>query len=156
MAREFSKPNVGATGRRRIVPMMGIDFIAGNIENKKGPVRDAYGVKPASMGGRTRKWSFINFLQCNPSGKNIREYTLEEQQMQERFRVSTLSAIATAKDLTVLPRAQADYTNGVVYNYINPNNYATFRGWLTAIRHSQASLGIDITPTYTTWPPVFG
>lgn len=155
MATTLSKPNVGATGRRRIVPMMGIDFIAGNIENKKGPVRDAYGVKPASMGGRTRRWSFINFLQCNPSGRQTAEPTEDQQLLRNSFTLAVKSANATAKDLTVLPRAQTDYTNGVKYQGINPYDYATFRGWLMVIRRAQISAGVPISENYTTWPPVF-
>ena len=68
MARIFQNASVGASGRRRIVPMMGIDYIAGNIERKKSK-HGPYGARYASIGGRTRKWSTINFLQVNPAGR---------------------------------------------------------------------------------------
>lgn len=155
MARTFTKPNVGTSGRRRIVPMMGIDFIAGNIENKKGPVRNEYGVKPASMGGRTRSWSFINFLQVNPSGKRTVNYDEEATRLRAQFSTAVKSSRATTMDLTVLPRVQADFKNAIVYGGIDPNNYATLRGWISSIRYAQISAGVAVTDTYTVWPPVF-
>lgn len=164
MARTFTKPNVGASGRRRIVPMMGIDFIAGQIERKGSPIASRgsnikpYGQKPPSIGGRTRSWSFVNFLNVDANMGRSTEVSAEELQIRGNFRIGVLSANTTLKDLAILAQVQADFVNNTIYNRdsaLAPSNYATVRGWLTAIRLAQLGAGVPITTTYTTWPPVF-
>lgn len=165
MARSFVLPNVGARGRRRIVPMMGIDFIAGQIERKGGPIPQRaassstvvkpYGQKPPSIGGRTRSWSFINFLNVESNMGRSSAPTAAEVGNRTNFTNATLSALATSENLQVLSRVLADFQAGTVYNSISPNDYATPRGWLTAIRMDQIASGVNVTPTYTVWPPVY-
>lgn len=153
MARNFIKPNVGAKGRRRIVPMMGIDFIAGQIE-RKGTPDDKYGKKPASLGGRTRYWSFVNFLHVDSNMGRQTALSAGEITARENFKIAVKSARATSRDISVLSDAQYDFVSGVKYGNEDPSNYATFRGWLSAIRLEQIKNGVTITETTTTWPPV--
>lgn len=165
MARSFVMPNVGARGRRRIVPMMGIDFIAGQIERKGAPINQRqgpgespikpYGQKPPSIGGRTRSWSFINFLNVDANMGRSTNVTQAELASRENFRISTLSALATYKNLSIQAQVTTDFRNGVVYGGVRSNDYATPRGWVTAIRREQINMGVQVTPTYTVWPPVF-
>lgn len=157
MARNFVKPNVGSTGRRRIVPMMGIDFIAGDIERKGRPARSGfteskpYGVKGPSLGGRTRKWSFINFLQVNTNAARSTAVTEGEMTQRENFSNAVRSASATIQNLTASAAVQGDFIGGVVRQGVNPNNYATARGWVAAVRFAQIKAGQTITPTTDTW-----
>lgn len=165
MARTFTMPNVGARGRRRIVPMMGIDFIAGQIERKGSPVASRtaptstvakpYGQKPPSIGGRTRAWSFINFLNVDANMGRSTDVTAAELAIREDFRICTLSALATYQNLDTQAKVTTDFRNGVVYGGISSNDYATPRGWVMAIRKQQIESGQTITPTTTTWPPTF-
>lgn len=147
----------GARGRRRLVPMMGIDFIAGNIESKKTPIKRGgnypYGVRGASIGGRTRRWSDINFLQVNEAGANRAPLVASSETLQRRlnFKNATLSANATVINLSVLTLVQMDFLNGVVRQNVDPKQYATIRGWVTAVRMAQIVAGVDVTPTYTDW-----
>ena len=159
MAREFTRPNVGASGRRRLVPMMGIDFIAGNIETKKGPISgrqtgdasDPYGVKPASIGGRTRLWSFINFLQVNPANRPKTQPDQDAMQRRLNFSTARKSALATLRNLSVLTQVMLDFGNGVTRQSVSPNDYATVPGWVMAVRMAQIAAGQTITPETNTW-----
>lgn len=159
MARVFNKPNVGSTGRRRIVPMMGIDFIAGDIERKGRPARSGegqdkpYGIKGPSIGGRTRKWSFINFLQVNSNAARSTAVTQSESEQRLNFANAVRSANATVQNLTAKAQITADFINATVRVGVNPNNYATERGWVAAVRFAQIKAGQTITPTTDTWPP---
>lgn len=165
MARSFVMPNVGARGRRRIVPMMGIDFIAGQIERKGSPVAKRslsgdvvfkpYGQKPPSIGGRTRAWSFINFLNVDANMGRSTDVSQAELQARENFRICTLSALATVQSLQVLAQVNADFADGKIYGGVSANDYATPRGWVMALRKAALDEGIAITPEYTVWPPVF-
>lgn len=149
--RKTYRANVGATGRRRIVPMMGIDFIAGDIARRGEPV-PRYGVKPASLGGRTRTYSTINFLTVKPSDlKRRTPATPEERQQRINFSNAVKSSAATLKDITVLTRIGLDWNGSVVRQGVNPDNYATVRGWVTAVRLAQIADGQTITPTTTDW-----
>lgn len=146
----------GARGRRRLVPMMGIDFIAGNIESKTTPVQRGgqypYGMRGASIGGRTRRWSEINFLQVNEAGVNrAPKATTEALRRRLNFKNAVLSANATVIDLMVLTQVQQDFIGGVVRQNIDPKKYATVRGWVAAVRMAQIAAGVDVTPTYTDW-----
>lgn len=159
MARNFVKPNVGSSGRRRIVPIMGIDFIAGDIERKGRPARSGatdtkpYGVKGPSIGGRTRSWSFINFLQVNTNAERSTSVTTEEQTQRENFSNAVRSANATINNLAVAASIVRDFSAGTIYLNVNPNAYATLRGWVSAVRFAQIKAGQTITPTTDTWPP---
>lgn len=165
MARSFVMPNVGARGRRRIVPMMGIDFIAGQIERKGSPIPNRmsgttnivkpYGQKPPSIGGRTRAWSFINFLNVDANMGRSTEVTAAELAARENFRISASSALATVQSLQVLAQVNADFANGVVYGGVTPNDYATPRGWVMAVRQAQIASGVQVLPDDTRWPPSF-
>lgn len=165
MARSFVMPNVGARGRRRIVPMMGIDFIAGQIERKGSPIaqRDTdfteqikpYGQKPPSIGGRTRPWSFINFLNVDANMGRSTQVKQAEIASRDHFRTCTLSALATIQNLQVLAQVNADFAGGKTYGAVSSNDYATVRGWVMAIREAQIANGQTITPETATWPPVF-
>lgn len=160
MARNFANANVGASGRRRIVPMMGIDFIAGDIKrkdpeygagglnNRRG--RSQYGVPPANIGGRTRKWTNVNFFQVNKAGRNYRTPKPTEIAYRLLFANCCKSAIATIHNPANIARLQAEWRAGTTYFNCNSNQYATMRGWVTAVRLAQ---GGDIQPTLDTWPP---
>lgn len=160
MARQFSNANVGTTGRRRIVPMMGIDFIAGDIKRKvpeygagaKDHPYNSYGTPPASMGGRTRKWSTINFLQVN-KGYTGRAAKPSEIAWRQNFATASKSAAATVKNPAALNALMTDWRNGATYLGQFSNRFATMRGWVTAVRMAQIGSGIDIQPTTNTWPP---
>lgn len=161
MARDFTSPNTGAIGRRRIVPMMGVDFIAGQIEIKSGPLRNRttnagitktpYGVKPASIGGRTRSWSFINFLNVNSNKGWGNPKSASSEQLNQRsiFTASTSSAIKTVKNLMVLTQVIDDWANNTPRLGVYPNNYATLRGWVCAVRVAQGCMDKDMVE----WPP---
>lgn len=161
MARQFSNANVGTSGRRRIVPMMGIDFIAGDIKRKRPeygagsfnhPNTQTYGIPPANMGGRTRKWSTINFLQVN-KGYTGRQAKTSEIVQRQNFATASKSAAATVQNPAVLNALMTDWRNGATYLGQFSNRFATMRGWVTAVRMAQIGLGIDIQPTTNTWPP---
>lgn len=155
MARTFTKPNTGSIGRRRIVPMMGIDFIAGQIELKGKVVsRDGvkvYGTKPPSMGGRTRNWSFINFLHIDRNAERTSVPSQAEVDNRSAFSNATQSANATMQNLGVVAAVQADFKAGTSRQGVDPNNYATLRGWIAAVRMAQQAAGTSITPTTNTW-----
>lgn len=161
MARQFANANVGASGRRRIVPMMGIDFIAGDIKrkdpeygagglkNRGGAYR--YGVPPANIGGRTRKWTNVNFFQVNKAGRNYRVPKATETAWREHFSNCAKSTIATIQNPANISRLQTEWRAGTTYYNYNSNQFATMRGWVMAIRIAQ---GPDVvTPTLNTWPP---
>lgn len=149
MARNFIYPNTGARGVRRIVPMMGIDYIAGQIE-KKGTPNERYGKKPASMGGRTRRWSFVNFLNIDGNAGRSTPVTAAEQIQQQKFSTATASMRATFLNLSVLTQVQNDfYVLGTTYFGVNPSDYATIRGWVMAIRYST-----NAPETANEWPPI--
>lgn len=153
MPRIFQNASVGASGRRRLVPMMGIDYIAGNIEQKKSK-HGPYGARVASMGGRTRKWSTINFLQVNPAGRH-RSTAVKASEIQQRqdFKTACQSAVATVQSAAAASALQQTWREGTVIKGKDPNNYATVRGWVTAVRWVQIGNGEAITPTTDTWPP---
>lgn len=161
MARQFTNANVGTSGRRRIVPMMGIDFIAGNIERKQpeygaggSQSGSKYGRRPACIGGRTRKWSNINFVQVTPSGlRRNTPYKISEIQWQQNFGIACKSAAATVQNPAVLNVLMTEWRNGATYLGQFSNRFATMRGWVTAVRMAQIGMGIDIKPTTDTWPP---
>lgn len=150
------KAGTGARGRRRIVPMMGIDFIAGNIESKSTPItrggRYPYGTRPASIGGRTRAWSDINFLQVNPAGMNrVAAATVEVLKRRVNFKNAVLSSRNTVINLMVLTQIQQEFLGHVVRQGVNPDLYATMRGWVTAVRMAQIAAGQTITPETVDW-----
>ena len=155
-------PNVGASGRRRIVPMMGIDFIAGDIDTKAEPIRERtttggtvkypYGKKGVCFGGRTRFWSRINFMSVSTNSRNA-FVTANQITARTNFTNGTGSSRATLEDLTVLTRVQQDWIADTNYLGVIPHNYATIRGWVTAVRMAQIAEGVQVTPEYTTWPP---
>lgn len=149
MASRLIKPNVGSTGHRRIVPMIGIDFIAGDLK-KKGKINERYGNKPASMGGRTRKWSFVNFLLVS-SNAPLPPATTSQQTGRLNFANATRSSAATLDNLTQRAKIIADFKNGKVCQGVDPTIYATINGWVSAVRYAQIMAGVEITPTYTDW-----
>lgn len=154
MARSFMKPNVGSTGIRRIVPMIGIDFIAGDLKKKGRVVKrgddNPYGFKPASIGGRTRKWSFVNFIAISSNVYDA-DPTNAQLNQRENFTIAVQSANATIQDLSSVAQVTLDWKEGTVRVGINPNNYATIRGWVAAVRQAQIEAGTTITPTTSTW-----
>ena len=154
MARQFILPNVGSTGIRRIVPMVGIDFIAGDLKKKGQTVSRGsakpYGIMPANMGGRTRKWSFVNFLQVNTS--QFQDNPSNDQlTARENFATATRSANATLDNLAVVPLILVDFKEGTARQGVDPNKYATHRGWVAAVRSAQIAAGQSITPSTNTW-----
>lgn len=159
MASNWQKANVGVTGRRRLVPMMGIDFIAGNIERKQpeygaGGKKAGRGGRPACIGGRTRSWTNVNFFQITPSGprRNTPPKASEIQQ-RLRFATATQSAAATVINPGALSALMADWRAGSTRYNIDSKRYPTMRGWVTAVRLNQIADGVDIQPTTDTWPP---
>lgn len=148
------KPNVGSTGIRRIVPMIGIDFIAGDLKKKGRVVKrgdeNPYGFKPASMGGRTRKWSFVNFIAINSNVYDA-EATTAQVEQRSNFATATRSANATLNNLSTAALVFLDWKEGTMRAGINPNKYATVRGWVAAVRNAQIQQGTTITPTTDTW-----
>lgn len=159
--RTFTKPNVGASGRRRIVPIMGIDFIAGDIKRKGQPVsRDneyPYGVNPPSIGGRTLKTSFVNFLHIS-SNAPLPEPTTSQQTGRQNFSTARKSAIATLANLSVYTQITREFwgskeqgTTPVVREGVDPNDYATMTGWVMAVRMAQIAAGEQITDQTNTW-----
>lgn len=158
MARNFANANVGASGRRRIVPMMGIDFIAGDIKRKDpeygaGGLKNGYryGVPPANIGGRTRKWTNVNFFQVNKAGRTYRAPKTTEIAARLHFSNCAKSTIATIQNPANIARLQTEWRAGTTYFNYNSNRFATMRGWVMAIRYAQ---GPDVvTPTLDTWPP---
>lgn len=161
MARQFTNANVGASGRRRIVPMMGIDFIAGDIKRKvpeygagaREHPNNSYGIPPANIGGRTRKWSTVNFLQVNKGYTGRTTINPNEYAQRQHFATACKSAAATIKNPAVLNVLMTEWRNGATYLGRFSNRYATMRGWVTAVRMAQIDSGIDIQPTTNTWPP---
>lgn len=164
MARTFIKPNVGSTGIRRIVPIVGIDFIAGQLEKKGGPIASRgtveypYGKKSASIGGRTRNWSFVNFLNVRTSfGQG--GASASQQSQRANFATATNSQRATMQNLTSVSKIIADFTGRSDSAYVpvqvragvDANDYATVRGWVTAVRLAQIDQGEPITDTTDTW-----
>lgn len=153
-----SRKNVGATGKRRIVPIVGIDLIAGNLAPKRDLIfrgtdgdTAVYGARPASIGGRTRRWSTINFMQVNPSNVKIDQPTAADIQRRQNFNISIKSMGATLKNLQVLTTVQSDYAYRVVRQGVDPYEYATLRGWVMAVRYAQLRDGQEITATTDTW-----
>lgn len=162
MAREFIAPNVGSTGKRRIVPIMAIDFIAGQINQKGSPIESRetsngktyyapYGMKGPSIGGRTRKWSFINFMHISKGGFRKTPLTIGEVEQRNRFITAQSSARKTLTSLSVLTKVQEDFTNGVTRAGANPSEYATILGWVFAVRMAQILAGQEITADTTSW-----
>ena len=153
MSRTFQNASVGASGTRRLVPMMGIDYIAGNIERKKSQ-HGPYGARYASIGGRTRKWSTINFMQVNPAGRH-RSTQVKASEITQRnnFKIACQSAAATVSNPAATSSLQQTWRMGTVIKGKDPNNYATIRGWVTAVRWEQIANGEEITPQTNTWPP---
>lgn len=162
MAEKWQNANVGTSGRRRLVPMMGIDFIAGNIERKQpeygaggsGVSAIRYGRRPACIGGRTRKWSNINFIQVTPSGAR-RNTPVKASELQQRqyFAIASQSAAATIMNPAAIAALQADWRAGSTRKNKDSKAYATLRGWVTAVRLNQLYAEEEITPTTNTWPP---
>lgn len=145
-----SLKSVGASGRRRIVPMMGIDFIAGNIESKQ-EIIPRYGGRTPSIGGRTRKWSNINFMQVNSSIRRSVPLTQNQMRWHESFKTATNSQRATMDNLAVRVAIQNDWINKAVRAEVPSSQYATIRGWVTAVRIAQIQAGVPITDTTNTW-----
>lgn len=164
MARTFVKPNVGSTGIRRIVPIVGIDFIAGQLEKKGGPIAERgtveypYGKKSASIGGRTRNWSFVNFLNVRTNFGSTAA-TADQISHRANFATATNSQRATMQNLTSRTKIQMDFTGHGSGSYapvqvragVDANDYATVRGWVTAVRLAQIAAGETITDTTDTW-----
>lgn len=147
------KAGTGAIGRRRIVPMLGIDFIAGQIKRKRKLTNVAlqrYGFNQPSMGGRTRSWSTINFLNIEVPGFN-RNKTSDELARQEQFRIAVKSAQATIMSPSSLQPIQIDIANNTPRMGKYYSDYATLRGWVMAVRWAQISAGQEITETTTAW-----
>lgn len=159
MASNWQRANVGASGKRRLIPMMGIDFIAGNIERKQpeygaGGKKYARGTRPACIGGRTRNWTNVNFFQVTPSG--ARRHTpvkTSEIQMRQYFTTASQSAAATVQNPSALNALMTDWRTGATRHNIDSKKYPTMRGWVTAVRFDQITNGEQITPTTDTWPP---
>lgn len=159
MARKFNYPNVGTSGRRRIVPIMAIDFIAGQIDQKGSTVTRVqnskyikpYGNKGASIGGRTRKWSSINFLNVNNGMGRTSPITAKEVQARNNFLRARKSALATLQNLSVYTLVQMDFANGTSRQNVSPNDYATMAGWVQAVRSAQIADGQTITEETNTW-----
>lgn len=151
--RTFQNAYVGTTGRRRLVPMLGIDFIAGQIARKRQPLpsrSDAYGLNPASIGGRTRKWSTINFLNLQTKNRYT-NFSSSQLDNMDHFTTASKSADRTVKNPAVITAIQIDWKNATVRQGVNPNDYATARGWVFAVRMAQIADGVQITPTTDTW-----
>jgi hypothetical protein len=138
--------------------MMGIDFIAGDIKRTipkygAGAFSSNYGVPPASIGGRTRKWTNINFMQVNKAGGNRHTATAGEIAVRTMFTNASKSALATMMLPANIAVLQAEWRTGTTFLGCNSNTFATMRGWITAVRIAQILNGVDIQPTTTTWPP---
>lgn len=143
------KTNTGAIGRRRIVPMLGIDFIAGQIARKYKP-NPRYGQKPASIGGRTRKWSTINFMQLQIKGRTAM-YSAADLERQANFTIASQSATNTLKTLPVFQSVLTDFLTNKTRQGVPASAYATARGWCMAVRYAQILAGAEITPETTDW-----
>lgn len=147
------KAGTGAVGRRRLVPMLGIDYIAGQIKRKRKLSNEAlkrYGFNPASIGGRTRSWSTINFLNVEIPGFN-RAQTATQLDIQEKFTIAVKSARATRMNPASLQKIFVDIQNNTPRMGKAYTNYATLLGWLTAIRFEQLTAGQEITETTVSW-----
>lgn len=148
--------NVGSSGIRRIVPIVGIDFIAGNLATKSDLVKRGttypYGSRPASIGGRTRRWSQVNFMQVNPANFRVDAPNASQTAARTNFTIAVKSALATIGNLAVVTRIQEDfYINNVVRAGVDPKQYATLRGWIAAVRQAQIKAGDQITEETNTW-----
>lgn len=146
----WSKQAVGATGVRRIVPMLGVDYIAGQIQIKKKPYT---GSKKASMGGRTRYWSTINFLSVASGQGRSSAYTAEEIARQERFGLTSQTASTYMKNLQVLQPMMTDFSNDVSYYDVKPSDQLNLHYYCWKVIHNFLKEGGTL-PQTPTWPLV--
>lgn len=147
----WSAQNVGATGSRRIVPMTGVGFIAGQIQSKKLPYS---GKRPASMGGRTRFWSTINFLSVNLSPGRHTPWTVEELSRMACFGAVSHNVAAMFKNPAQLQKIQTSYSNSYnlpsAYEGIYAADCLNIRSWAWQVIYARSGGSAEDVPT--TWP----
>lgn len=144
----WSKQAVGASGFRRIVPMLGVDYIAGQITIKKKPYS---GNKKASMGGRTRFWSSVNFLNVSSGQGRSSAYTPEELDRFTKFGNTSTFSHKTYINPTTLNALLTDFHAGNIAHGVDPadclNLYQYL--WRAAWQYQQEG---GTLPAVATWP----
>ena len=146
----WSKQTVGNTGVRRIVPMLGVSYIAGQITIKKKPYS---GNKSASMGGRTRYWSTTNFLNISSGRGRTTPYTSEEIDRIERFSATSTFSSLTIRNPQTLNALQTDFKAGNVAHGIDPADCLYLYQYLWRAAYAYAAAGGTL-PQVATWPLV--
>lgn len=146
----WSKQAVGASGVRRIVPMLGVDYIAGQITIKKKPYT---GGKKASIGGRTRFWSTTNFLNVASGQGRTTPLTAAELSRQQAFGDTSKFAHKTYVNPQTLQSLMTSYATGVISHGVDPADCLNLYQYLWRAAYSfQASGGT--LPDVATWPLV--
>ena len=146
----WSKQAVGDSGVRRIVPMLGVDYIAGQIKIKKKPYS---GKNKASMGGRTRYWSTINFLNISSGAGRTSPYTAAELARQDQFGNSSTYASLICKTPQTLNSIMTDMSNGTPRNGIDPADCLNLFQFAWRAAYSYQENGGTL-PQQPTWPLV--
>lgn len=149
--KNWSAPNVGATGRRRIVPMTGVGFIAGQIQSKTIPYT---GKRPASMGGRTRYWSTINFLNINLQPGRHTPWTASELARQDYFKVVSQRVAAMYKNPADVQKMLTSYQNSLTlpsaYEGVYAADCLNVYSWAWQVIYARA--GGDTSQVPEHWP----
>lgn len=143
----WSKQAVGTTGVRRIVPMLGLDYIAGQITIKKKPYS---GGKKASMGGRTRFWSTTNFLNVSSGRYEVSQDPIHVQ-VRQRFRDTSTFSHKTYINPTTLNALVTDYRAGNISHGIDPADCLNLYQYLWRAAYAYAAGGGTL-PDVATWP----
>lgn len=146
----WSKQAVGASGVRRIVPMLGVDYIAGQIQIKKKPYS---GTKKASMGGRTRFWSTTNFLNISSGAQRMTPLSASELVQREQFGNSSKYASDVTKTPTTLQLVLTDFSNGTPRNGIDPADCLNLYQFVWRATYAYQAGGGTL-PQQPTWPLV--
>lgn len=143
----WSRQDVGTSGRRRIVPVLGVGYIAGQIAIKNKPYT---GEKKASIGGRTRYWSSVNFLNVS-TGRYIDDPNAQQIAQRERFGDTSTFTKKTMMNPQTLNAAMTDFKAGNIAHGIDPADCLNLRYYVWQAAYSFAAGGGTL-PDVATWP----
>lgn len=146
----WQKQPVGDSGVRRIVPMLGVDYIAGQIQLKGKPYS---GGKKASIGGRTRFWSTTNFMSISSGLRRQTPYTASELERQDKFKLVSQTTSLYNKTLPVVQAVTTDLTNNTAREGIYPAEAVSRYNWMWRVIYAFIDGGGTL-PQSPTWPLV--
>lgn len=144
----FARQAVGTIGRRRIVPVVGVNYIAGQLAFKNKPYKSN---KTASIGGRTRYWSSINFLSIATGLGRTTDFTAEELNRIEMFTKAAQYTALVMHNVTSLQAIQTDISNDTPREGKYRTDFISIGNWVTSVAYNAQANGKTL-PTTPTWP----